>query len=104
MVMIAQVTSVAAMAISGKNGAGSGHICCGLAGQSYALLNFYKHTGAAEWLPRAHDLAERAATRVSSCERFTSLYQGAVGAAVLAADLARPEAACMPLFEPEGWR
>jgi eukaryotic-like serine/threonine-protein kinase len=86
-----------------KNGAGLGTLCCGLAGQSYALLNFYKHTGVAEWLPRAQDLAERAAARVSSCERFTSLYQGAVGAAVLAADLARPEAACMPLFEPEGW-
>jgi serine/threonine-protein kinase len=32
-----------------------------------------------------------------------SLYKGDVGLAVLAADLAAPESACLPLFEAEGW-
>ncbi len=32
-----------------------------------------------------------------------SLYRGPVGIAVLVADLQRPEDACMPFFEDEGW-
>jgi hypothetical protein len=32
-----------------------------------------------------------------------SLYKGEVGIALLASDLSRPEAACMPFFEREGW-
>ncbi len=32
-----------------------------------------------------------------------SLYRGALGIAVLAADLERPEAAAMPLVGDEGW-
>ena len=32
-----------------------------------------------------------------------SLYKGAIGAAVLAAELREPAGASMPLFEAEGW-
>jgi eukaryotic-like serine/threonine-protein kinase len=83
---------------------GSGSLCCGFAGRAYALLNLYRHGGGAEWLQRAGDLAERAAVAVErTSEPLHSLYRGAVGVAVLAADLARPEEAAMPFFEEEGW-
>jgi eukaryotic-like serine/threonine-protein kinase len=82
----------------------NGSLCCGLAGRAYALLNLYKHGGGAEWLERARELAERAAVAIErSSEPPHSLYKGALGAAVLAADLARPEEAAMPFFEEEGW-
>ena len=32
-----------------------------------------------------------------------SLYKGELGAALLAADLAKPEASALPLFESEQW-
>jgi serine/threonine-protein kinase len=79
-------------------------LCCGLAGRAYALLNLYRHTGAAVWLARARELTRRAAAATSlSTECRDSLYKGEIGVALLAAELARPELACMPLFEPEGW-
>jgi serine/threonine-protein kinase len=79
-------------------------LCCGLAGRAYALLNLYRHTGEAVWLARARELTRRAAATTSlSTECRDSLYKGEIGVAVLAAELARPERACMPLFEPEGW-
>jgi serine/threonine-protein kinase len=84
-------------------GAGTS-LCCGLAGRSYALLHLYRHGGGREWLKRARDLAERAAQEAPrSPEPADSLYKGALGVAVLAADLARPEDAAMPFFEEEGW-
>ena len=81
-----------------------GDLCCGLAGRAYALLNLYRSTGDASWLTRARELSDRSAlTIASSSIREDSLYKGSVGVAVLAAELARPEASCMPLFEDEGW-
>ena len=81
-----------------------GDLCCGLSGRAYALLNLWKATGEAAWLPRARELADRAARAVATTTvREDSLYKGAVGVAVLAAELARPEGSCMPLFEDEGW-
>lgn len=81
-------------------------LCCGLAGRAYALLTCFRHTGAREWLTRAIELADRAA-RLSAAgpdhPYAMSLYKGDVGLAVLAADLAAPESACLPLFEAEGW-
>jgi eukaryotic-like serine/threonine-protein kinase len=86
-------------------------LCCGLAGQAYAHLNLYRHTGEAIWLRRAQDAARWAAAAtadsrsrggLTECElRPESLYKGAVGVAVLAADLRRPEQAQMPMFERE---
>ncbi|MEO6835976.1 MAG: lanthionine synthetase LanC family protein [Candidatus Tumulicola sp.] len=85
-------------------------LCCGVAGQAYALLNYYRHSGRAIWLRRARDLADSAAAasaqqRPASADapegRLASLYKGAAGLAVLAADLDRPEQARMPMFERE---
>jgi eukaryotic-like serine/threonine-protein kinase len=89
-----------------------GNLCCGNAGQAYALLNLYRHTADAIWLRRAEDVAARAAaydTRASGGPRLDgrldgspeSLYKGDMGVAVLAADLRRPEQAHMPMFERE---
>jgi len=76
-----------------------GHLCCGAAGRAYALLNLYKHTGAAEWLGRARQLANDAAAVASTAERANGLWKGQLGVAVLIADLASPESARMPFFE-----
>jgi serine/threonine-protein kinase len=88
-----------------------GNLCCGYAGQAYALLNLYKHTGDRAWLNGAQSLAQRAARSVREMpqndayreltSRAESLYKGELGVAVLAADLDRPEWAAMPLFERE---
>jgi len=81
-------------------------LCCGLAGRAYALLALYRHGGNAEWLRRAEILgarAGRALERLGELPYPLSLFKGAPGIIVLLADLARPEAACMPFFEPEGW-
>jgi serine/threonine-protein kinase len=81
-----------------------GTLCCGLAGRAYALLNLWKHGGGEPWLTRARDLAGHAALSIErTAEAADSLYKGAVGVAVLAADLARPEEAVFPFFEEEGW-
>ncbi len=82
-------------------------LCCFLAGRAYALFNLYRHTGDQAWLARARTLSIRAASEVLAQGRAgrypLSLYKGHLGVAVLAADLDRPEFACMPLFEEEGW-
>jgi eukaryotic-like serine/threonine-protein kinase len=81
-------------------------LCCGLVGRAYALLTCYRHTGDPRWLARARVLADRAARNTAAgIDRpyAMSLFKGDVGLAVLAADLAAPEAACLPLFEEEGW-
>lgn len=80
-----------------------GSLCCGLSGRAYALLNLYKHTGGREWLVRATELGERAATDGTLQFLRDSLYKGEVGVALLAGCLDRPELSCMPLFEHEGW-
>jgi serine/threonine-protein kinase len=82
----------------------NGSLCCGYAGRAYALLDLWRYRGEDAWLERARDLGERAAeiiVRVS--EIADSLYKGELGVAVLAADLARPEAAVHPFFGDEGW-
>ena len=77
-------------------------LCCGLAGQAYALLELYRHTGERRWLTAATELAVRAAADVTAgaADGCTpgSLHKGELGVAVLAADLARPETALMPFF------
>lgn len=82
-------------------------LCCGLGGRAYALLTCYRQTGAREWLTRAADLADRAARHAAAAGTnrpyAMSLFKGDVGLAVLAADLAAPESACLPMFEAEGW-
>jgi len=76
-----------------------GNLCCGIAGQAYALLNLYRHTGEGVWLRRARELSRLAAT--ASGDRAESLYKGALGVIVLDCDLNQPEYARMPMFESE---
>jgi serine/threonine-protein kinase len=86
-----------------------GNLCCGYAGQAYALLNLYKHTGQTSWLHRAQALTQKAARTIRDMPavdahldlvlRGDSLYKGQVGVALLAAELDRPEFAAMPFFE-----
>jgi eukaryotic-like serine/threonine-protein kinase len=88
---------------AGQNG-GLGDLCCGSAGSAFGLLNFYKASGDPIWVDRARKLADQAASHTRRWARFpNSLYKGEVGVAVLIADLSRPETACMPFFEEEGW-
>ncbi|MCK2020679.1 lanthionine synthetase LanC family protein [Peribacillus frigoritolerans] len=77
-------------------------LCCGYTGRAYSLLNVYKYTGDKEWVYRARELANRAANVIQTYA-FTkdSLYKGEIGVALLAADLSKPEMACMPFFERE---
>jgi eukaryotic-like serine/threonine-protein kinase len=86
-------------------------LCCGMAGQGYALLNFYRHSSDDVWLQRAKQIV-KAATLLASAHptrpendspetRPTSLYKGVTGLAVLAADVELPQYARMPMFECE---
>lgn len=90
----------------------SGNLCCGMAGQAYALLNLFRHTSDSVWLQCARELAGLAAEAVINMRgrdtrgleldlRPESLYKGDVGVAVLEADLQHPEQAHMPMFERE---
>ena len=84
-------------------------LCCGSGGQAYAMLNFYRHCRDSRWLQRARtaaNFAARSALRSADFQggamldwRPYSLYKGNAGLAVLAADLASPQQARMPLFE-----
>jgi eukaryotic-like serine/threonine-protein kinase len=81
---------------------GLAQLCCGLAGQAYALLELYRYTGERRWLIAATELAVRAAAGLAtgaadSCTPG-SLHKGELGIAALAADLTRPEIASMPFF------
>ena len=79
-------------------------LCCGSAGSAYAMLNLYRATEERSWLERAHALAALSVSRAAALTDFPlSLYKGRTGVALLVCDLECPEAARMPLFEPEGW-
>ncbi len=93
-------------AMDAYEGTGGGYgLCCGYAGQAYAQLSLYKHTGDFVWLHQARTLTEKAATAANMAHRQGieglpfSLYKGDIGVAVLVADLDRPELAAMPFFE-----
>ena len=80
-------------------------LCCGQAGQAYGLLALYRHSGERRWLTAASELATRAATgsaTLTGLPTAASLHKGITGIAVLAADIAGPEAAAMPFFGEEG--
>lgn len=88
-----------------------GNLCCGMAGQAYALLRMHRHTGESAWLSRAVATARQAVTMADKARsqpayeqlalRPASLYKGDLGIVLLAADLESPQHACMPLFEVE---
>jgi eukaryotic-like serine/threonine-protein kinase len=79
-------------------------LCCGEAGEVYALLSLYRHTADSAWLLRAASLANAAALDgrlASDATSPHSLYKGHLGLAMVAADLRDPEHSAMPAFEPE---
>ncbi|MEM1206576.1 MAG: lanthionine synthetase LanC family protein [Acidobacteriota bacterium] len=79
---------------------GNGSLCCGLAGQAYALLRAHRLTGESLWLDRARDLAARAAEGAFT-EAPWSLFKGKLALALLHADLERPATSAFPFFDPE---
>ena len=95
-------------ALDAFEGTGGGHaLCCGFTGQAYAQLSLYKHTGDRIWFEQAKTLAGKAAAlglatlnRREDCLPH-SLYKGNVGVAILVAEIEKPEAAGMPIFEAE---
>jgi serine/threonine-protein kinase len=90
------------------SGEDSYDLCCGLPGRAYAHLSLYRATGDAAWYRRAVALTDRATNvaeddDLSWVSSYTALYKSGLGAVLLLAELDRPEAARMPLFEHEGW-
>ena len=95
-------------AMDAFEGAGGGHgLCCGFAGQAYAQLSLFKHTGNRQWLDQARTLAIKASVLGNAALSRRdeglphSLYKGDVGVAVLIAEIDKPELAAMPFFELE---
>lgn len=83
-----------------ESDASLGTLCCGLAGLGYAFAAVHRITGSPIWLERARWAVRRAAADTSEHFFRDALYKGAVGVALLADELRRPEHASMPLFEP----
>lgn len=74
-------------------------LCCGAAGQAYALLAMHNLTGDGQWFDAARRKTVegvRLAERPTGEDLPFSLYKGDVGLALLCAELERPEIASMP--------
>jgi serine/threonine-protein kinase len=78
-------------------------LCCGSAGQGFALLALHRATGEPESLRLAGELCERAVQYAGRTTRPNSLFKGDVGIALLVQEIAQPLRASMPLVETEGW-
>lgn len=78
----------------------NGSLCCGRAGECYALLSIYNAAKDDFYLTEAKRIAKQMLPHVYSGQmKNHSLYKGNIGAAVLLEELDRPEFARMPLFE-----
>jgi hypothetical protein len=101
--------SFGTLAVRAAESSWAGHedtatLCCGLAGQAYAMHVAYQVTGDQRWVERAENLTIRAVRQVGTRWCLpNSLWKGDVGIALAASDLHRPQSACMPLFASEGW-
>ncbi len=75
-------------------------LCCGAAGQAYALLSMYRMSGDRLWLDAARRKtteAVRYSTQSARNEELPfSLYKGDVGLALLCAEMEYPDATTMP--------
>lgn len=87
----------------GRDRNANGSLCCGFAGQGYALLALHRRTGESESLALAAELCGRAIACAPNTNRPDSLYKGDPGIALLVEELARPALASMPLIESEKW-
>ena len=76
-------------------------LCCGFVGRAYAQLSIYRATGDGVWRDRAAVLSGKASASMIGTSREYSLYKGALGAALLAAEIEVPKCSCFPLFESE---
>jgi serine/threonine-protein kinase len=70
-------------------------LCCGLAGQAYALLAAYRTTGDGRWVSRAKALAAR--EDGSGLEE--GLFKGREGVEMLGVELERADGAVFPMME-----
>jgi eukaryotic-like serine/threonine-protein kinase len=76
------------------------NLCCGMAGQAYALLNLHNLTGEKIYIEHALGLKQGILEIIASpSERINSLYKSTPGAGVLFCELERSALARMPLFE-----
>jgi serine/threonine-protein kinase len=79
-------------------------LCCGLAGQSYAMVRMFQRSNDESWLRRSKTLATRAVEAVGDKSSTpNSLYKGDLGVAALIADMEIPHLAAMPVFGSERW-
>lgn len=75
-------------------------LCCGTAGEAYALLNLYNTTKDIKYLQWAKQKSAWALKNWSNpSHKANSLYKGEIGMALLFAEMENPSAARMPLFE-----
>ena len=81
----------------------SGTLCCGFAGQGFALLSYHRLFGCASVLRDAGDLCCRAVALANASDSQDSLFHGKIGVALLDETLRRPELSAMPIVEAEGW-
>lgn len=77
------------------------NLCCGAAGEVYALLAVGERTGDVTWLDRARRLATSVARDTKGSPFPDSLLKGAMGQALALCDLDAPENAAMPFFSRE---
>ncbi len=76
------------------------NLCCGMAGQAYALLGLYNITGNQLYLDHTQKIKQKIMHHVASPVLVNnSLYKGEVGLGVLLVELEKPECARMPLFQ-----
>ncbi len=78
-------------------------LCCGYAGQGFALMALHRATGDVEPLRLAGELCDRAVQFGARSTRPDSLYKGDIGVALLIQELTQPSRASTPLVETEGW-
>jgi eukaryotic-like serine/threonine-protein kinase len=75
-------------------------LCCGAAGQAYALLSMYRMSGDGIWLDAARrkttEAVRYSAQSARTDELPFSLYKGDVGLALLCAEMENPDFATMP--------
>lgn len=78
-------------------------LCCGLAGEAYALLALHRATGEETWRLEAERQARKAIVPGVAADVRNSLYKGDLGVAVLIEELhGDPAVARLPAFELVG--
>lgn len=77
-------------------------LCCGSTGRAYAYLAMHRATGHKNWVRRAETEAAQAWRNRNTGVSPSSLFQGALGAAVLLLTLSDPHRCTFPLIER--WR